>query len=116
MKDTVIRYNSMDGFLTVNGNGDSVISGCWSNVRIIGNIYKNSDFAGTSCGGVDARFTQVTMAYNAVQQGAAGVDMGRNIFQSDAPKAMIQAVHAVVHKNMKPTEALDMFHTLKREG
>ena len=31
------------------------------------------------------------MAYNAVQQGAAGVDMGRNIFQSEAPKAMIAA-------------------------
>ena len=31
----------------------------------------------------------LTMAYNAVQQGAAGVDMGRNIFQSDAPAAMI---------------------------
>ena len=34
----------------------------------------------------------LTMAYNAVQQGASGVDMGRNIFQSDAPKAMIEAV------------------------
>ena len=34
----------------------------------------------------------LTMAYNAVQQGASGVDMGRNIFQSDAPKAMIAAV------------------------
>src|ERR1700681_1387392 len=32
----------------------------------------------------------LTMAYNAVQEGASGVDMGRNIFQSDAPKAMIQ--------------------------
>src|SRR2546430_5672604 len=58
----------------------------------------------------------LTMAYNAVQQGAAGVDMGRNIFQSDAPKAMIQAVHAVVHKNMKPADALDLFHTLKSQG
>ena len=58
----------------------------------------------------------LTMAYNAVRQGAAGVDMGRNIFQSDAPKAMIQAVHAVVHKNMKPNEALDMFHSLKAQG
>ena len=46
------------------------------------------------------------MAYNAVQGGAAGVDMGRNIFQSDAPIAMIQAVRAVVHKNMKPEHAL----------
>jgi putative autoinducer-2 (AI-2) aldolase len=58
----------------------------------------------------------LTMAYNAVQQGASGVDMGRNIFQSDAPKAMIAAVHAVVHKNLKPPEALDMFQTLRREG
>ena len=57
----------------------------------------------------------LTMAYNAVQQGAAGVDMGRNIFQSDAPSAMIQAVHAVVHKNMKPQDALDMFETLKHQ-
>src|SRR5579864_5851703 len=58
----------------------------------------------------------LTMAYNAVQQGAAGVDMGRNIFQSDAPKAMIQAVHAVVHKNLKPADALDMFHSLRAQG
>ena len=58
----------------------------------------------------------LTMAYNAVQQGAAGVDMGRNIFQSDAPKAMIQAVHAVVHQNMLPKQALDLFETLKRQG
>ena len=53
---------------------------------------------------------------NAVQQGAAGVDMGRNIFQSDAPKAMIAAINAVVHKNMKPKEALDLFNTLKTKG
>jgi 3-hydroxy-5-phosphonooxypentane-2,4-dione thiolase len=55
----------------------------------------------------------LTMAYIAVQQGAAGVDMGRNIFQSDAPKAMIAAVHAVVHKNVKPAEALEMYKALK---
>jgi putative autoinducer-2 (AI-2) aldolase len=55
----------------------------------------------------------LTMAYNAVQQGAAGVDMGRNIFQSDAPKAMIAAVNAVVHKNTRPKEALDMYQSLK---
>jgi len=57
----------------------------------------------------------LTMAYNAVQQGASGVDMGRNIFQSDAPQAMIQAVHAVVHKNIKPKKALDLFETLKHQ-
>ena len=55
----------------------------------------------------------LTMAYNAVQQGAAGVDMGRNIFQSDAPKAMMTAVNKVVHENMKPKEALDLYRSLK---
>jgi putative autoinducer-2 (AI-2) aldolase len=54
----------------------------------------------------------LTMAYNAVQQGAAGVDMGRNIFQSEAPTAMIAAVHAVVHKNLKPAEAYEVFKSL----
>jgi putative autoinducer-2 (AI-2) aldolase len=58
----------------------------------------------------------LTMAYNAVQQGACGVDMGRNIFQSEAPEAMIQAVAAVVHKSAKPKEAFDLFRALKAKG
>ena len=53
------------------------------------------------------------LAHNAVQQGAAGVDMGRNIFQSEAPVAMIQAVRGVVHKNLSPKEAYDLYLTLK---
>ena len=57
----------------------------------------------------------LTMAYNAVQQGASGVDMGRNIFQSEAPIAMIQAVGAVVHNNEKPDKAFDLYNTLKSE-
>ena len=55
----------------------------------------------------------LTMAYKAVDQGAAGVDMGRNIFQSDSPVAMIQAVAAVVHRNEKPEKALDLYKTLQ---
>ncbi len=58
----------------------------------------------------------LTMAYNAVQQGAAGVDMGRNIFQSDAPIAMIQAVRAVVHENVKPAQAYKLYQSLKAQG
>jgi len=57
----------------------------------------------------------LTMAYNAVQQGACGVDMGRNIFQSESSIAMIQAVGAVVHNNEKPEKALDLYNTLKNE-
>ncbi|MBW1660325.1 MAG: 3-hydroxy-5-phosphonooxypentane-2,4-dione thiolase [Deltaproteobacteria bacterium] len=55
------------------------------------------------------------MAYNAIQQGASGVDMGRNIFQSEAPVAMIQAVRAVVHENETPEKAYDLYQTLKNE-
>lgn len=51
----------------------------------------------------------LTMAYRAVEEGAAGVDMGRNIFQSDDPVAMIKAVGAVVHESAKPAEAYDQF-------
>ena len=55
------------------------------------------------------------MAYNAVEQGASGVDMGRNIFQSDAPTAMIQAVRKVVHEGQKPEHAYDFYQALKHE-
>ncbi len=58
----------------------------------------------------------LTMAYNAVQQGASGVDMGRNIFQSESPAAMIQAVKAVVHENETPEKAFDLYSTLKSEA
>ncbi len=57
----------------------------------------------------------LTMAYKAIDQGAMGVDMGRNIFQSDSPVAMIQAVRAVVHDNEKPGKAFEMFLSLKNE-
>jgi len=57
----------------------------------------------------------LTMAYRAVQEGAAGVDMGRNIFQSEAPTAMIQAVNKVVHEAMKPKRAFELYETLRRE-
>ena len=55
------------------------------------------------------------MAYGAVQEGAAGVDMGRNIFQSENPPAMIQAVRKVVHENFRPHEAYEYYQTLKHE-
>ena len=51
----------------------------------------------------------LTMAYRAIEEGAAGVDMGRNIFQSDDPVAMIRAVGAVVHESVKPQAAYDQF-------
>jgi 3-hydroxy-5-phosphonooxypentane-2,4-dione thiolase len=55
------------------------------------------------------------MAYRAVQEGAAGVDMGRNIFQSHAPAAMIQAVAKVVHEDARPDEAYELFSDLAQD-
>ncbi len=45
------------------------------------------------------------LAFNAIRDGAAGVDMGRNIFQSAAPVAMIRAVRAIVHDHARVEDA-----------
>ncbi len=58
----------------------------------------------------------LTMSYRAIQEGASGVDMGRNIFQSEAPVAMMKAVNRIVHENITPEEALDYFNSVKAEG
>ena len=57
----------------------------------------------------------LTMAYRAVQEGAAGVDMGRNIFQSAHPAAMIRAVRNIVHENARPEDAYELFRDLAAE-
>jgi putative autoinducer-2 (AI-2) aldolase len=54
------------------------------------------------------------LAYHALNQGAAGVDMGRNVFQAEHPVAMLQAIRAVVHDKRTPKDALELYRTLKR--
>lgn len=55
------------------------------------------------------------LCYKAINEGACGVDMGRNVFQSEAPVAMIQAVRAVVHEKMTPEQAFKLFNDLKNK-
>ena len=55
------------------------------------------------------------LAYNAIQAGAVGVDMGRNIFQSETPVAMIRAVRSIVQENYTPEEAYDLLNSLKSQ-
>ncbi|MBN2373274.1 3-hydroxy-5-phosphonooxypentane-2,4-dione thiolase [bacterium] len=50
------------------------------------------------------------LAYNAIQDGAVGVDMGRNIFQSQRPVAMIKAVRAIVHQGASVDQAFDIYN------
>jgi len=53
------------------------------------------------------------LAHDAIEQGAVGVDMGRNIRQNDNPVAMIKAIRAVVHDNATVREALEIFNEYK---
>ena len=85
----VKTYHCAEGF-------DTVTAACPVPVVMAG---------GKKLPGLDA----LTMAYRAVEEGAAGVDMGRNIFQADDPVAMIRAVGAVVHESVKPQAAYDQF-------
>ncbi|MCK6067348.1 MULTISPECIES: 3-hydroxy-5-phosphonooxypentane-2,4-dione thiolase [Microbacterium] len=52
------------------------------------------------------------VAYQAMQEGAAGVDMGRNVFQSEHPAAMLAAVRGVVHDGLNPADAFELFQSL----
>ena len=54
------------------------------------------------------------LCYNAINDGASGVDMGRNVFQSDDPVAMIQAVSGVVHDGLTPAQGFEKFNDLKK--
>ena len=53
------------------------------------------------------------MAYKAVQIGASGVDMGRNIFQAESPVAMVQAVRSIVQDDYNVDKAFQLYNDLK---
>jgi len=56
----------------------------------------------------------LTMSYRAMCEGARGVDMGRNIFQSEAPSAMAQAIAKIVHEGFTDKEAYEFYLTEKK--
>lgn len=62
---------------------------------------------------LETELDALEMAHDAVEKGAVGVDMGRNIWQSPHPIAMIKAVRAVVHQKMSPKEAHQIFEENK---
>jgi 3-hydroxy-5-phosphonooxypentane-2,4-dione thiolase len=77
-------------------NFERVVEGCPVPVVIAGGKKLSKE--------IDA----LELAYNAIEQGAVGVDMGRNIWQSDHPIAMIKAVRAIVHNNSDAEEAYNI--------
>ena len=56
------------------------------------------------------------MAYQAIDQGAHGVDMGRNIFQSDCPAGMAQAIGKVVHEGYTDKQAYEVYQEVKNQN
>ncbi|KAF6244060.1 3-hydroxy-5-phosphonooxypentane-2,4-dione thiolase [Nitrosopumilus sp. b1] len=56
------------------------------------------------------------LTYNAIKAGAVGVDMGRNIWQSDYPVPMIKAVRAIVHGNANVNKAYELYKKFVKES
>lgn len=65
---------------------------------------------------LDTEMDVLKLTYNAIQQGAVGVDMGRNIWQNDHPVAIIRAIRGIVHDGWKPKQAHELFLELKNES
>jgi len=80
---------------------ENVVKGCPVPLVIAGGPKLNTE--------LDA----LQLTHNAVEKGATGVDMGRNIWQSDHPVAMIKAIRAIVHKNATVKEATEIFNNSK---
>jgi 3-hydroxy-5-phosphonooxypentane-2,4-dione thiolase len=77
-------------------NFGSVVTGCPVPVVIAG---------GKKMTEIDA----LNLAFNAIRDGAVGVDMGRNIWQSEFPVPMAKAVKSIVHDNYSADEAYKVF-------
>ena len=58
---------------------------------------------------LDTEMDALGLTHDAIQAGAAGVDMGRNIWQSDHAIGMIRAVRAIVHERATPKEAHEAY-------
>ena len=58
---------------------------------------------------LDTEMDVFNMTHEAISRGAAGVDMGRNIWQRENPVAIIRAIRGIVHENMTPKQAHELF-------
>jgi putative autoinducer-2 (AI-2) aldolase len=81
-------------------NFGSVVTGCPVPVVIAG-------------GKKSTEMDALNLAYNAIRDGAVGVDMGRNIWQSEFPVPMAKAVRVIVHDNYSADEAYKVFRDEK---
>lgn len=62
---------------------------------------------------VDTEYEVLQFVYDGMQQGAIGVNLGRNIWQSEHPVAMIRAIRAVIHEGATPEHAQAVYESVK---
>ena len=62
---------------------------------------------------VDSEFEVFEFVTDGIQEGAVGVNLGRNIWQNDHPVAMASAIRAIVHENATPKQALELYESVK---
>ncbi len=62
---------------------------------------------------VETELEVFEFVHDGIQKGAIGVNLGRNIWQSDYPVAMIRAIRAIIHENATPKEAQALFDEIK---
>src|SRR5437899_7704661 len=62
---------------------------------------------------LETELDALELAFDATQDGARGVDMGRNIWQSANPVGMIRAIRSIVHERATPKEALELVKDAK---
>jgi len=82
-------------------NFSTVVEGCPVPLVVAGGPKLDSDRAA------------LELAWHAIDEGAHGIDMGRNIWQSDHPVAMLKALRSIVHEKATVSEALDVLATEK---
>ena len=87
----LVKTYYCDGF-------SKVVEGCPVPIVVAGGPKLDSDRAA------------LELARSAIDEGAHGIDMGRNIWQSDHPVAMLKALRAIVHEKATVTEALDVLN------
>jgi 3-hydroxy-5-phosphonooxypentane-2,4-dione thiolase len=90
----LVKTYYCDGF-------EKVVEGCPVPIVVAGGPKLDSDRAA------------LELAHSAIAKGAHGIDMGRNIWQSDHPVAMLKALRAIVHEKATVAEAMDVLGNAK---
>lgn len=82
---------------------DKVVNGCPVPVVMAG---------GPKC---ETELEVLEFVYDGMQRGAVGINLGRNVWQSEQPVAIAAALRAILHGNATPKEALDVLNTVKND-